>query len=42
MAEAQNRAMVDKLRGVPMGVGTLEEIIDDDHAIVSQGHGTIQ
>ncbi|CAG8782675.1 14457_t:CDS:2, partial [Cetraspora pellucida] len=25
---------VDDLRGFPMGVGSLEEIIDDDHAIV--------
>lgn len=33
------RNMVDALRGTPMGVGTLEEIIDDDHAIVSTAMG---
>lgn len=26
---------VDELRGTPMAVGSLEEIIDDQHAIVS-------
>jgi 26S proteasome regulatory subunit T2 len=26
---------VDELRGSPMSVGNLEEIIDDNHAIVS-------
>jgi 26S proteasome regulatory subunit T2 len=26
---------VDDMRGSPMGVGTLEEIIDNDHTIVS-------
>ena len=26
---------MDDLRGTPMGVGSLEEIIDDQHAIVS-------
>ena len=31
--------MVDALRGSPMSVGTLEEIIDDDHAIVSAAMG---
>lgn len=31
------RAKVDDLRGTPMGVGTLEEMIDDNHAIVSSG-----
>lgn len=30
---------VDELRGTPMGVGTLEEIIDDNHAIVSSAVG---
>jgi 26S proteasome regulatory subunit T2 len=30
---------VDDLRGNPMTVGTLEEIIDDDHAIVSSSSG---
>jgi 26S proteasome regulatory subunit T2 len=36
---ATDRLKVDDLRGSPMGVGTLEEIIDDDHAIISSGHG---
>ncbi|KAK8854742.1 hypothetical protein IAR55_003481 [Kwoniella newhampshirensis] len=36
---AADRSRVDELRGSPMGVGTLEEIIDDDHAIVSLGNG---
>ncbi|KAK4688814.1 26S proteasome regulatory subunit T2, partial [Tremellales sp. Uapishka_1] len=36
---AADRTKVDELRGSPMGVGSLEEIIDDDHAIVSLGNG---
>ncbi|RAL60768.1 hypothetical protein DID88_009873 [Monilinia fructigena] len=32
---ADERGRVDDMRGSPMGVGTLEEMIDDDHAIVS-------
>jgi 26S proteasome regulatory subunit T2 len=36
---AADRTRVDELRGTPMGVGSLEEIIDDDHAIVSSGNG---
>ena len=36
---AAERTKVDELRGSPMGVGTLEEIIDDDHAIISSGNG---
>lgn len=35
----KERAKVDEIRGTPMGVGTLEEIIDDDHAIVSSAVG---
>jgi 26S proteasome regulatory subunit T2 len=35
----EERTRVDDLRGTPMHVGTLEEIIDDDHAIVSTSHG---
>jgi len=35
----EDRNRVDSLRGTPMGVGTLEEIIDDDHAIVSTSTG---
>ncbi|ODQ64719.1 26S proteasome subunit P45 [Nadsonia fulvescens var. elongata DSM 6958] len=37
---AEERARIDELRGSPMGVGTLEELIDDDHAIVSATSGT--
>eukprot|EP00607_Mallomonas_marina_P003698 CAMPEP_0182427328 /NCGR_PEP_ID=MMETSP1167-20130531/17087_1 /TAXON_ID=2988 /ORGANISM="Mallomonas Sp, Strain CCMP3275" /LENGTH=431 /DNA_ID=CAMNT_0024609491 /DNA_START=72 /DNA_END=1367 /DNA_ORIENTATION=- len=40
--EEQNeseRAKVDDLRGSPMAVGTLEELIDDNHAIVSSSMG---
>ncbi|KAM0748382.1 26S proteasome subunit P45 [Meredithblackwellia eburnea MCA 4105] len=35
----EDRTRVDDLRGSPMSVGTLEEIIDDDHAIVSSATG---
>lgn len=35
----EERTRVDDLRGSPMSVGTLEEIIDDDHAIVSTATG---
>lgn len=34
------RAKVDELRGAPMSVGTLEEIIDENHAIVSSAMGS--
>ena len=34
-----DRMKVEEIRGTPMGVGTLEEIIDDDHAIVSSAVG---
>eukprot|EP00158_Paraphelidium_tribonemae_P002107 Partr_v1_DN25129_c0_g1_i1_m76927 putative 26S protease regulatory subunit len=40
--EDRNQAeldQVDLLRGTPMAVGTLEEIIDDDHAIISSPSG---
>ena len=30
---------MDDIRGTPMGVGTLEEMIDDNHAIVSSAMG---
>lgn len=33
------RTTVDHLRGSPLAVGTLEEFIDDNHAIVSTGIG---
>lgn len=36
---ADERGRVDDMRGSPMGVGTLEEMIDDDHAIVSSATG---
>jgi len=35
----EDRSRVDDLRGTPMAVGTLEEIIDDDHAIISTASG---
>lgn len=35
----EERSKVDEMRGSPMGVGTLEELIDDDHAIVSSTSG---
>ena len=35
----EERSQVDDLRGAPMGIGTLEEIIDDDHAIISNPMG---
>merc|ERR550514_2707782 len=35
----EERTKVDDLRGSPMSVGTLEEIIDDNHAIVSSAVG---
>ena len=36
----EERSKVDDLRGSPMSVGTLEEIIDDNHAIVSTSVGS--
>ncbi|EAU85352.1 endopeptidase [Coprinopsis cinerea okayama7 len=35
----EDRSRVDDLRGSPMAVGTMDEIIDDDHAIVSTASG---
>jgi len=35
----EERTKVDDLRGTPMSVGSLEEIIDDNHAIVSSSSG---
>eukprot|EP00271_Cylindrocystis_brebissonii_P016771 TRINITY_DN4124_c0_g1_i1.p1 TRINITY_DN4124_c0_g1~~TRINITY_DN4124_c0_g1_i1.p1 ORF type:complete len:445 (-),score=129.49 TRINITY_DN4124_c0_g1_i1:223-1557(-) len=35
----EDRTKVDDLRGSPMSVGTLEEIIDENHAIVSSSSG---
>jgi len=37
--EKEDITKVDELRGTPMNVGTLEEIIDDNHAIVSSAVG---
>ncbi|XP_076443029.1 26S proteasome regulatory subunit 4-like [Babylonia areolata] len=36
----EERTKVDELRGTPMSVGNLEEIIDDSHAIVSTSVGS--
>ncbi|KAJ9108981.1 ATPase of 26S proteasome regulatory subunit 4 [Naganishia friedmannii] len=36
---AEDRGKVDQLRGSPMMIGTLEEIIDDDRAIISTSGG---
>ncbi|KIW27582.1 uncharacterized protein PV07_07311 [Cladophialophora immunda] len=36
---SDERSKVDDMRGSPMGVGNLEELIDDDHAIVSSATG---
>eukprot|EP01094_Clydonella_sp_ATCC50884_P017560 TRINITY_DN307_c0_g1_i1.p1 TRINITY_DN307_c0_g1~~TRINITY_DN307_c0_g1_i1.p1 ORF type:complete len:441 (-),score=193.07 TRINITY_DN307_c0_g1_i1:258-1580(-) len=35
----EERSKVDQIRGSPMAVGTLEEIVDDNHAIVSSAVG---
>ena len=35
----EDRSKVDDLRGSPMAVGTMEEIVDDDHAIISTSSG---
>ncbi|KAI9676210.1 MAG: ATPase of 26S proteasome regulatory subunit 4 [Trizodia sp. TS-e1964] len=36
---ADERSRVDNMRGSPMSVGNLEEMIDDDHAIISSATG---
>merc|ERR1711934_790259 len=38
--DEEERSKVDELRGRPMAVGCLEEIIDDNHAIVSTSVGS--
>lgn len=38
--QEEERTKVDELRGAPMAVGNLEEIIDDQHAIVSTNVGS--
>ena len=35
----EDRSKVDDLRGTPMQVGTMDEIIDDEHAIISTANG---
>jgi 26S proteasome regulatory subunit T2 len=35
----EEKSQVDDLRGSPMTVGTLDEIVDDNHAIVSTAVG---
>ena len=37
--QEEEREKVDELRGTPLSVGTLEEFIDDNHAIVSTSVG---
>merc|ERR1712057_104387 len=37
--QEEERSRVDDLRGSPMSIGNLEEIIDDNHAIVSSSVG---
>lgn len=34
-----SKLLLEQLRGSPLAIGTLEEFIDDDHAIVSSGLG---
>lgn len=38
--QEEERSKVDDLRGTPMAVGSLEEVIDDNHAIVSTSVGS--
>ena len=37
--DEEERSKLDDLRGMPLSVGTLEEIIDDNHGIVSSAMG---
>ncbi len=37
--QAEEREKIEDLRGSPLSIGSLEEIIDDDHAIVSLSTG---
>ena len=39
VVKQSDRAKVDDIRGNPLSVGTLEEMIDDNHAIVSTTNG---
>lgn len=37
--EEEEKSKVDEIRGSPMSVGTIEELIDDNHAIISGSGG---
>lgn len=37
--EEEEKSKVDEIRGSPMSVGTIEELIDDNHAIISNSGG---
>ena len=37
--DQEEREKLEELRGSPMSVGTLEELIDDNHAIISSSMG---
>src|ERR1700722_16022523 len=37
--QEEERGIIDSLRGNPLGVGTLEELIDEDHAVISTAMG---
>lgn len=37
--EEEEKTKVDELRGSPMSVGSIEELIDDNHAIISSPNG---
>jgi len=37
--EQEEKNLLEQMRGSPLSIGTLEEIIDDQHAIVSSGGG---
>jgi 26S proteasome regulatory subunit T2 len=37
--EEEEKAKIEEIRGAPLSVGTLEEMIDDSHAIVSSSMG---
>lgn len=37
--EEEEKSKVDELRGTPMSIGSIEELIDDNHAIVSSANG---
>jgi 26S proteasome regulatory subunit T2 len=39
LRDQEEREKLDELRGSPLGVGSLEELIDDNHAIVSSSVG---